>query len=95
MHWEWIFHRSFFRQGCACEACRVLVDYTFAQQNAHRVMPEAYRPGNVSGPYEKAENAPGGPPAPGTTDGNWAAPHLYGPLREKWRLLNSIGKENK
>lgn len=64
MHWEWIFHRSFFRQGCACEACRVLVDYTFAQQNAHRVMPEAYRPGNVSGPYEKAENAPGGPPAP-------------------------------
>lgn len=40
----WIFHRAYWRQGYACEACRALIRHAFASHMARRIFAETIDP---------------------------------------------------
>lgn len=82
----WIFHRSFWRQGYAFEACSSLVDYAFESQNAHKLFAEAIDPVKSVGLMEKLGFVREGIQRSHTGDnfGGWADLYLYGMLRKDW-----------
>lgn len=82
----WIFHRSVWRQGYACEAVSALIDDLFRVQNAHKVVAETEDAVRSLGLMEKLgmrregvflQHVPG-------TDGRWHDLYWYGLLRDEY-----------
>ena len=81
----WIFHRAFWRQGYAYEACRALVRHAFETLNAHKVTAETIDPVKSAGLMRKLGMRQEGVQRLHTrdNDGRWRDLYLYGLLREE------------
>lgn len=82
----WIFHRAYWRQGYACEACAALVQYAFETENAHKIFAETIDGVKSVGLMRKLGLRQEGVQRSHTRDsrGNWADLYLYGLLREEF-----------
>lgn len=80
----WIFHRAYWRQGYAYEACSRVLDYAFDGLHAHKVMAEAIDAVKSVALMEKLGMKREGVQRSHTGDnrGGWADLYLYGMLRE-------------
>ncbi len=80
----WIFHRQFWRQGYAYEACKAVIDHAFDELNAHKIFAEAIDADRSVGLMKKLGMRLEGVQRSQTKDnkGNWADLYLYGLLRE-------------
>jgi len=80
----WIFHRQFWRQGYAYEACKAVIDHAFDELNAHKIFAEAIDADKSVGLMKKLGMRLEGVQRSQTKDneGNWADLYLYGLLRE-------------
>ena len=83
----WIFHRSFWGQGYAGEACRAVIDYAFGALNVHKIFAEAIDAVKSVGLMKKLGMQLEGVQRRQTRDnqGNWADLYHYGLLRDDWR----------
>ena len=81
----WIFHRQFWRQGYAYEACKAVIDHAFDKLNAHKIFAEAIDADRSVGLMKKLGMRLEGVQRSQTKDneGNWADLYLYGLLREE------------
>lgn len=81
----WIFHRAFWRQGYAFEACKAVMDYGFRERKAHKIFAEAIDPVKSVGLMKKLGMKPEGIQRSQTRDnhGNWADLYVYGLLAEE------------
>ncbi len=86
----WIFHRSFWRQGYAYEACKAVIDHAFAEQNAHKFFAEAIDGVKSVGLMKKLGMTLEGIQKSQTKDldGNWADLYFYGILRDEYDHKN-------
>lgn len=86
----WIFNRSFWRQGYACEACRAVIDYAFGELKAHKIFAETIDTVKSVGLMRKLGMRPEGIQRSQTRDccGGWADRYLYGMLEEDWKNGN-------
>lgn len=81
----WIFHRAYWRQGYAYEACSRTMDYAFQELHAHKVMAEAIDGVKSVALMEKLGMKREGVQRSHTGDnrGGWADLYLYGLLAEE------------
>lgn len=87
----WIFHRSFWRQSYAFEACRAVIDHAFGRMHIHKIFAETVDAVKSVGLMEKLGMKPEGVQRKQTKDnrGTWADLYLYGLLEEDWREQRS------
>lgn len=80
----WIFHRTYWRQGYAYEACSSVMDYAFDKLHAHKIMAEAIDGVKSVALMKKLGMKQEGVQRSHTLDnaGNWADLYLYGALAE-------------
>ena len=80
----WIFHKNYWRQGYAYEACSALIDCGFQEWNIHKVVAETIDGQKSVWLMEKLGMKREGVQRSQTkdSDGNWADLYLYGLLRE-------------
>lgn len=80
----WIFHRAYWRQGYAYEACSRAVDYAFRQLHAHKLVAEATDTVKSVSLMKKLGMKQEGVQRSQTRDnhGSWVDLHLYGLLPE-------------
>lgn len=81
----WIFHRRFWGQGYAYEACKAVMEYAFEKLHAHKVFAETIDPVKSAGLMRKLGMRCEGIQRSQTKDlyGNWADLYLYGFLQEE------------
>ena len=81
----WIFHRQFWWQGYAYEACKAVIDHAFDELNAHKIFAEAIDADKSVGLMKKLGMRLEGVQRSQTKDnkGYWADLYLYGLLREE------------
>ena len=80
----WIFNKAYWRQGYAYESCSKVIDYTFSQLHAHKIMAEAIDAVKSVSLMKKLGMKLEGIQRSHTGDnrGGWADLYLYGMLRE-------------
>ena len=85
----WIYNRSFWRQGYAYESCKAVIDYAFAELNAHKVFAEAIDTMKSVSLMQKLGMQLEGIQRSQTKDnhGNWADLYFYGLLADDWRKV--------
>lgn len=83
----WIFHRNFWRQGYAYEACSAVIDYAFAKGMAHKIFAETIDPVKSAGLMQKLGMQLEGIQRKQVQDneGNWADLYFYGLLYADWK----------
>lgn len=83
----WFFNRSYWRQGCAYEACKAVIVYAFEERNAHKIFAESIDAVKSVGLMRKLGMRLEGIQRSQTKDsrGNWADLYFYGLLREDFR----------
>lgn len=84
----WFFHRAWWGQGYAYEACSAPIRHAFARLGAHRVWAETTDPVKSVGLMKKLGMKPEGVQRRHTLDfqGNRADLYLYGLLREEYEF---------
>lgn len=87
----WLFNRSFWRQGYACEGCKAVIDYAFEECRAHKIFAETIDPAKSVRLMEKLGMKREGVQRSQTRDlhGNWTDLYLYGLLEEDWSAQNT------
>lgn len=82
----WIFHRGYWRQGYACEACAALMRHAFEELGAHRVFAETVDPVRSAGLMRKLGMRPEGVQREAVRDrqGHWQDMYLYGLLEREY-----------
>ncbi len=80
----WIFHRSYWRQGYAFEACKAVIDHAFRELDAHKIFAETIDSEKSVPLMEKIGMTREGVQRGHTRDmnGNWVDLYLYGLLKE-------------
>lgn len=83
----WFFNRNFWRQGYAYESCKAVIDYAFAELNAHKFFAEAIDAVKSVGLMKKLGMQLEGIQRSQTKDthGRWADLYFYGLLEKDWR----------
>lgn len=83
----WFFHRGFWRQGYAYEACKAVVDHAFEQRCAHKIFAETIDAAKSVSLMKKLGMQPEGIQRNQVKDlqGQWANLFLYGLLEEDWK----------
>lgn len=79
----WFFHRSFWRQGYAYEACKALMDYVFDVQNANKIFAETTDPVKSVNLMKKLGMHPEGIQSTQGVDGTQTDLYLFGLLKEE------------
>lgn len=81
----WIFNRGFWRQGYAYESCKAVIDYAFAELNAHKVFAETIDAVKSAGLARKLGMRLEGIQRSQTKDshGHWADLYFYGLLEKE------------
>lgn len=81
----WFFHRNFWRQGYAYEACKAVMEYAFGELGAHKIFAESIDSVKSVGLMKKLGMGQEGIQKSHTKDseGNWADLYLYGILNER------------
>ncbi len=76
----WIFHKSYWREGYAYEACSELIRFAFSELKAHKIFAEAIDDVKSVGLMKKLGMTLEGVQKEQTRDvrGNWVDLHLYG-----------------
>lgn len=82
----WIFHRNYWRQGYAWEACQRLIQWGFSDQKAHKILAETIDLVKSVGLMKKLGMQQEGVQRSQTKNrqGQWTDLYLYGLLREDW-----------
>lgn len=82
----WIFHRAFWRQGYAYEACAALTRYAFEALHAHKLVAETIDPVKSAGLMKKLGMRLEGVQRLQVRDyeGRWHDMYLYGLLRTEY-----------
>ena len=85
----WIYNRSFWRQGYAYESCKAVIDYAFAELNAHKVFTEAIDAVKSVSLMKKLGMQLEDIQRNQTKDnhGNWADLYFYGMLADDWSKI--------
>lgn len=80
----WFFHRAFWGQGYAYESCQAVINYAFAEWNAHKIFAETIDGEKSVRLMRKLGMQPEGIQRSQVRDncGNWADLYLYGLLRD-------------
>lgn len=83
----WFFHREFWGQGYAFEACRAVAGCLFGERQAHKIFAETVDTVKSVGLMRKLGMRPEGIQRSQVRDrsGNWADMHIYGLLSEEWQ----------
>lgn len=83
----WFFHRAYWRQGFAYEACKAVIDDAFCSRSAHKVFAETTDAAASAALMRKLGMKPEGVQRSQVKEpaGNWADLYLYGILKEDWR----------
>ena len=78
----WFFNRNYWRQGYAYEACKAVIDYAFANLNAHKIFAETIDGEKSVNLMKKLGMKSEGIQRSQVKDnsGNWADLYLYGIL---------------
>ena len=78
----WFFNRNYWRQGYAYEACKAVIDYAFANLNAHKIFAETIDGEKSVNLMKKLGMKLEGIQRSQVKDnsGNWADLYLYGIL---------------
>ncbi len=86
---SWFFHKNFWRQGYAYEACKAVIDHAFRILGAHRIFAETTDRVKSVGLMQKL-----GMQLEGIqrnhikdNDGHWVDLYLYGLLKEDWHRM--------
>lgn len=84
----WIFNRNYWRTGYAYESCKAMIDYAFAELNAHKIFAETIDAVKSVRLMKKLGMRLEGIQRGQTKDcrGSWADLYLYGLLREDWKI---------
>ncbi len=80
----WFFHRSFWRQGYAYEACKALLNYAFRELGARKVVAETIDGVKSVGLMKKLGMRPEGIDQTQDLHGNWVNLCIYSLRREDW-----------
>lgn len=84
----WFFHRGYWQQGYAYEACMAVIRYAFDTLHAHKIFAETIDPVKSVALMKKLGMTLEGIQRSQARNihGNWADLHFYGLLEEEWRM---------
>lgn len=82
----WIFHRGYWRQGYAYEACAALMKHAFEELGAHKVFAETVDPVKSAGLMRKLGMRPEGAQRESVSEqeGRWQELHVYSMLAKEY-----------
>lgn len=82
----WFFHRSYWRQGYAYEACKAVIDHAFGELHAHKIFAETIDSVKSTGLMKKLGMQQEGIQHSQTKDlnGHWVDLYLYGLCKADW-----------